>query len=943
MTFGALSFASPLLLAGLLALPIIWWLLRLTPPRPREEVFPPTRILEEIGKKEETPAKSPWWLTLLRLLMAAFVIFALAEPVWNAPDQPLRREGSLLILFDDGWTTGQDWEERKGTAERLLTNAEQNGQPVAMIYASDGAKADVTAQRAESWNSRLSAAVPTPASVDLNEIASKISDTAGQFTSIAILSGAVVTAGAPELKTALEASGADEIAVYLPTNAPLALVGVENTPDALSVNVERPAWTGMGPRIGTATAYDEKGRSLASVAFTLNAGEPSTVAQFKLPVELRNEIARVGIDESKTAAIQLLDERFRRRRVGLLGGGNADSQQPLLSPLYYISRALKPFAEVREPDGGDNLEAIKRLINERISTMVLADIGVLPGEATRELSDWVERGGMLIRFAGPRLAAGDDGQLVPVELRRGGRSLGGTLTWGEAQRLTSFGESSPFNDIPVPEDVTVTRQVLAQPDIDLEARTWASLEDGTPLVTASQRGKGWIVLFHVTADTGWSNLPLSGTFVDMLRRLVAVSNNSVAADQARSSSAGVVENGVEPAETLPPLQVVDGFGVLTNPSSEVRPLATSGPDAFVVSRKTPPGLYGSQEAFVASNLFNEIQGLERAGAEDFPAASRMLSYMEKAPTLIKPWLLALALILLALDCIAVLWMAGALRFLTPAAKLASLILAAWLIIPTHPSIAQTSGATGTSDFKYSLRTRLAYVKTGDTRVDTISRKGLQGLTRFIAERTSLEPGDPVGVDIATDELAFFPLLYWPISIDQPVPSEAVMARIDAFMKKGGSVLFDTRDQLSGGFGGTRTSGEVLKLRAILSTLDVPPLEPVPENHVLTRAFYLLGIFPGRYLDGKLWVEASQLDEESASQRPARPGDGVSSIMITSNDMAAAWAVEADGSPSLPVVPPNPRQRVYAYRTGVNIIMYTLTGNYKSDQVHVPALLERLGQ
>ena len=113
--------------------------------------------------------------------------------------------------------------------------------------------------------------------------------------------------------------------------------------------------------------------------------------------------------------------------------------------------------------------------------------------------------------------------------------------------------------------------------------------------------------------------------------------------------------------------------------------------------------------------------------------------------------------------------------------------------------------------------------------------------------------------------------------------------------------------------------------------------------MLTRAFYILNVFPGRYLDGKLWVETSENDGEENPDRPTRQGDGVSSILITSNDLAAAWAVEPDGSPSLPTVPPNPTQRAYAYRTGVNILMYTLTGNYKSDQVHIPALLERLGQ
>jgi hypothetical protein len=114
--------------------------------------------------------------------------------------------------------------------------------------------------------------------------------------------------------------------------------------------------------------------------------------------------------------------------------------------------------------------------------------------------------------------------------------------------------------------------------------------------------------------------------------------------------------------------------------------------------------------------------------------------------------------------------------------------------------------------------------------------------------------------------------------------------------------------------------------------------------VLTKTFFLLRDFPGRFTGGRLWVEAlpSEQDEQS-EPRPARGGDGVSSIIITANDFAGAWATRSDGQAMLPLVPDEPRQREFAFRAGVNIVMYALTGNYKADQVHVPALLERLGQ
>jgi hypothetical protein len=248
--------------------------------------------------------------------------------------------------------------------------------------------------------------------------------------------------------------------------------------------------------------------------------------------------------------------------------------------------------------------------------------------------------------------------------------------------------------------------------------------------------------------------------------------------------------------------------------------------------------------------------------------------------------------------------------------------------------------------KATLETRLAYVLTGNAEVDAISRSGLAGLTQFLAQRTALEAGEPVGVDIARDELSFFPLIYWPIVAGVSKPSPAALARIDAYMKRGGTVLFDTRDAIMAppGPGGESRSPGMVALRTILSSLDIPELEPIPRDHVLTKTFFLLRDFPGRFNTGQLWVEATPTDNESEeAKRPARAGDGVSSILITSNDLAGAWATRSDGQAMLPLVPGEARQREYAFRAGVNIVMYTLTGNYKADQVHVPALLERLGQ
>ncbi len=256
------------------------------------------------------------------------------------------------------------------------------------------------------------------------------------------------------------------------------------------------------------------------------------------------------------------------------------------------------------------------------------------------------------------------------------------------------------------------------------------------------------------------------------------------------------------------------------------------------------------------------------------------------------------------------------------------------------AFAQDQQATDAQAIDAISQTRLAYVITGDSSLDATTRAGLSGLTLFLRDKTALEPADPAGVSIETDELSFYPLIYWAIDPASPMPSQNAIARIDAYMKQGGTVLFDTRDQLTLSLDDSSPANQ--RLREILNGLNIPPLEPVPEDHVLTKAFFILRDFPGRYTGSPLWVAAA-LEATNDDNRPVRVGDGVSPIIITGNDLAGAWAIDQNGDPMYPTVPDDIMQRVYALRGGVNIMMYMLTGNYKSDQVHVPDLLERLGQ
>jgi len=890
--------------------------------------------LFDIAPKEETPSRTPWWLTALRLLAAALIILAAAGPIWNPKTGIAGGRTPLVILLDDGWSAAASWDIRVKAADELIANADSDRRGVALVPLSEPTR-DITIMPAGTARVALRQLAPKPYSIGRVETLPAI----GRFLKatgdceIAWLSDGVDSGRGAEFLDGLGTTIGDRALTIFEGGAPptLALAAAENAAAKMTVKVLR---AGGGISAGVVRAIDLKGSPIGEARYSFAPQARETEAAFDLPVELRNDIARLEIAGERSAgAVQLLDKRWRRRAIGVGSGSSTDTAQPLLASTFYLTRALAPFADVRQGGRGAPQQAIAQFLDQKLPMIVLADVGTLSPEIRERLTAWIEQGGVLVRFAGPRLAQADD-DLVPVKLRSGGRTLGGSLSWEKPQHLASFSADGPFAGLAVPKDVTVTRQVLAEPDAVLATKSWASLEDGTPLVTGERRGKGVVSLFHVSADMRWSDLPLSGTFVEMLRRIVDMSGYT--------SNPGAGVAGEAKVETVAPLRTLDGFGAFGPPPSTAKPIPADFRDRASIDH--PPGFYGPADGPLAVNA---LAAGDRISPLDTSALrARRASYTNSEPRDLRGILLSSSLALFLIDAIIVALLgagfAALLRRRAVSAVLAFTLIVSALLAPT------ASRADDKDDFalKAVSQTRLAYVVTGNSDVDSIVKAGMAGLTLFLAQRTALEAGDPIGVDPARDELAFFPLIYWPVVPGAPKPAQDAINRIDAYMKNGGTVLFDTRDAIEAppGENGASQTPAMRALRDILSSLDIPELEPVPRDHVLTKTFYLLRDFPGRFDSGQTWVEAlPREDDEEAASRPARGGDGVSPIIITSNDLAGAWALRPDGQPMLPLTPGEPRQREFAFRAGVNIVMYALTGNYKADQVHIPALLERLGQ
>lgn len=640
MTLGPIAFLAPWLLVALALLPVLWWLLRAAPPAPLRQAFPGVRLLLGLDDPETTPERTPWWLLLLRMLAVAAAILAFSAPVLNP--RAAGSTGPLTVLLDGGWGDAPDWAERQARIAAALDDAARAGRPVALHAMSEPPPADGPSFRAaQDWAGRLATVAPRAWAPDREAWADWAEGQDAGFETLWLTDG-------------LAHGGEERLARALLDRGPVTLVGPGETAVALTpprleagelaVAAVRATGAGERPVAVTAVGPDPSGieRPLGTAGGVFAAGETETTLKLALPVELRNRVGRIALVEGRSAAgVALADDSVRRRKVGLMSGRAGDEAQELIDPLHYLRNALQPFAEVIEAPLPDMLRAAP-------DVLVMADVGNL-GEAERQaVIDWVEKGGLLLRFAGPRLAASGAGQLeadplLPVRLRAGGRSLGGAMSWGAPRRLQPFPEGSPFAGLALPEDVDVTTQVMAQPDPDLPDRVMASLEDGTPLVTGAALGEGRVVLVHVTANADWSNLPLSGLFVRMLERLTL------------SAGGGPLEPEALEGSIWQPLQVMNGFGDLGTPS-----MVAGVPGARLASERPaadmPPGIYASGERRAALNVLRA--GDRIAPLPGLPAGVVVEALDGAQEVRLGPWLLGGALALFAVDVLATLALGG---------------------------------------------------------------------------------------------------------------------------------------------------------------------------------------------------------------------------------------------------------------------------------------------
>lgn len=961
---GGLSFLYPAMLAGLLLLPVLWLIIRSAPRHPRKVVFPAARLLIGLSSTRRDAQRAPLWQTILRSLILLALILAAARPVLNRTDYSNDR-GAIFLIVDNGWSSAAQWEDYRKGLHQVANQARLSGQSVYMARTAPEAFGATSARLPEiegplsprATEAAIDRMQPMPWAPDYHALATAISGHQDMVNAM----GSVIW-----LTNDLEEPGKAELARDLDEIAPVTLLHGQST-DVYAIRSLMRNRTGMQVRIthnpGDITrkidlvARDRRGQVLLRKTVDIAPRTGATDADIPLPSDIANSIQTLGIAGIESAAsVFQTGARWQQRKVGVIV--SSGEGPVLLSDRYFfLDRAISPYADL-------HYDTLEKLLEDKVDIMVVA--GPIPGlGAHREqLMRWINDGGMLVRFAGDTGTGGEQGTdptFLPVTLRLGNRDFGGSMSWERPKHLLSFPENSPFFGLSIPDEITVNRQLLAEPDPDIVKKTWARLADGTPLITSAPRNAGRIVLFHVTPWADWSDLPMSGLFVEIWQKLLPLARPG--------------ESRTNELETmLPPQSVLDGFGRAHQPDAVILPVHGKLPQP---DPRHPPGIFGRNGQAVALNLGPYLDGLDRKIRWPEGVSQRMVS--QSGQTDLAALCLVIAILLLLIDMIIIMVINHLSSWRNrpyhgdpnaprpgehtaksdpassaPREKVSTLNTIGILVligagITGLFGLPAPAKAANSTSYDAALHPRLAYIETGVAPIDRLSQAGLSGLTEILRRRTAADLATPDGVDPQTDDLSFYPLIYWPLVDGQEPLSQYARDMVNQYLHGGGMILIDSRDR----------EVEPARLRRLLAGIEIPVLDRAPADDVVFRSFYLLDRAYGRF-DAPLWADA----------RPNPRFDGVASVLFGGNDWASAWVLphstsRQDDGIGFQLAPDNPRpsnqpdfgsalnssarddisprQRELALRFGVNVVMYALTGSYKGDQVHLPAILERLGR
>ena len=893
-----MNFGNIFPLLGLIILPIIFFIIRFYPPVPKEKEYSSFFLLKDIVRQNSSKTKFPLWLLIFRLLLCLLVILFFSDPYLTIGKQTGNYK-NYTIIADNGWSIANNWKNYKNIIKEISIEAENKKKEIHFYFSLSENIIEPTILK--SHNEVLEFIKKNPPLVQQTDRKNviKILKKNNYFNSSKVFfifsnfDSRSIKEQTQTLKLIKENNPAIEI--INPVKKITFLEKVNINKERLELTIKR-----KGIYINNdfvIQIFGNSGEVLFKKKYTYN----SNIDEYKItetfPIEIINQFFKIKIlNENHAGAYFYLDDYTKRVSVGVIAEDESLIEKPLLSPVYYLKKSLNQ-------NHTSYIASIKKILDKKISVIFLPSNKRLLKADQNRLKKWIKEGGVLVRFSDKNIIKQKDLYFDGKNYFQSLRNIAKDFSIQNKLSISSFTKNTLLSNLKVPKDLIFEKQLILD-NYESDIIVLASLEDQSPLITMKNVGYGKVILFHITSNNEWSNLPLSSLFKDIISKLLLVPK---------------VEKNLYSEEMIIKSKI-DSFGELTNPLKNYYYVNNLIEEKKYPSFKNPAGIYENENLSIALNLSGNLS--TQSFFSNIDERISIKNNYEKSIFKLKNFILILIFIMFFADMLINIILKNNILFLNffKKSKSFSFLFVFSIILCSQNKIEASENYN---------KIFLAYIKTENNILNQIALSGLTNLKDFLIERTSISPQGVKEIDIVSDKIFFYPFIYWQITKNIPNLEEKTIKKIKNYFNSGGIILFDII-YLSKSYNNV-DKNTLEDIEALFSELGIEDLQQITKNHTLSKSYYLLKKFPGRF-DNKLFlVNTDNLDDN----------DGVSSVIVGLNNWVGAWAKDENNYPLYQVIPGGDRQRELSFRFGINLIMYSLTGNYKSDQVHSKSILERL--
>ena len=893
-----INFANIPALIGLISLPIIFYIIRFYPPTPKQKDFSSLFLLKDIISKSSSKSKFPIWLLIFRLLICMLIILFFSDPFISNSKKNTEVK-NYIIIADNSWSIANNWQNFKQILNKISLEAESNGKEVHIYLTSFSEKFEPTILNSNNAVLEfINNNPPLPQQTErksINEILLKNNyfKSSKVFFIFSNLDSISKKAQTKTLEIIKENNPAIEI--INPIKKITFIDNVVFNNETLEINIKRKGIYNNNSLILKISGNQSEILFKKEYFFKKDINEIQIKETF--PLETINQFFKISIlNENHAGSSFYLDDIRKNLSIGIVAETDSLDEKPLLSPTYYLKKSLNKSHKIL-------VSPTKDLLKDNKSLIFLPSNSKLTKNDYKNLKEWVSNGGVLIRFADNKIVAQKDLYFDEKIYYQTLRKMATEFSLRNTLSINTFKKNTLFDNLSIPDDLIFKKQLLTE-RFDSDILVLASLQDQSPLITMKEVDKGKVILFHVTSNNEWSNLPLSGLFQDIINRLLLITK----VRKNKNSEVMILKSKV------------NSFGELTNPIKKYSLLNSLELNKNAPSFSTPAGIYENESLSVALNLSGNLN--TETYYSEIDEKILIKNDYKKSIFKLKRYILIIIFIMFFIDMLINIIIKKNFIFKN-FFKSTNLSLFVSVLFFT---LTININALGNDNYN---KVFLAYIKSSDQLLNKIAYSGLTSLQKYLTERTSVNPAGVKEIDITQDKIFFYPLIYWQISKDIINFDDRTIDKIKNYLNSGGMILFDIISQNRSN--NIDDEDKLEDLKTLFSELGISGLFQINSNHTLSKSYYLLDKYPGRYDNKILLIDTDNLEYN----------DGVSSIIVGYNHWAGAWAKDKNNYPLYQAVPGGERQRELSIRFGINLVMYALTGNYKSDQIHNKSILQRL--